>query len=79
MDSQPVEKQNEISSLSPEQQEMLVALQAFMINYKDRVEQWYKAHAPNKPAPPVVWNEDTRDFVWLNRANRRANVRASRK
>ncbi len=62
--------------ISPEQQEQLDQLKLFMIENVDRVNQWYKAHAPNKPMPPVAWNGT--EFIWVNRKTRRQNVRSTR-
>ncbi len=63
----------EQKQLSPEDQIIMQKLQLFMLENKDRVDQWYIAHAPHKPMPPVYFNTDLQEFVWKNRKMRRIN------
>jgi len=61
-------------NLTPEQQEQLLKLQAYLVNNADRIKQWAEAHSKEPGVasnPPVYWNPVIREFYWLNRANRR--------
>jgi len=49
------------------------ALNAFLVNNKDRVEMWMKAHSKARRQLPIVWVEQTQQFVWLNRKQRRGS------
>ncbi len=69
-DAAPKETSSE-TPLSPEDQVIMQKLQLFMLQNAERVTQWYKAHAPNKPMPPVYFNTDLQEFVWKSRKMRR--------
>jgi hypothetical protein len=44
--------------------------QNYLINFKDRVEAWNKAHDGKLP-PPIRYDTEYGDFVWVNREMRR--------
>lgn len=50
-------------------EEQLAKLPEFEKRYAQALEQWYKEW-PNRP-PPVYWDENKKDFYWLNRKFRR--------
>lgn len=57
--------------LSLEQQEQLQKLQWFMNTNQKIIVAWGESH-PAHVKPPIYWNEELKDFFWMNRKQRRA-------
>jgi hypothetical protein len=44
----------------------------YLINFKDRVEKWEAKEKGRGEKPiPLHWDSETKEWVWLNRAQRR--------
>jgi hypothetical protein len=46
----------------------------YLIRHKARIDQWNTAHADKSgqsPKPPIYWDTEYNDFVWMNRDVRR--------
>lgn len=54
--------------------EMLAPLTAFMVNNKDRIEQYYK-NVPKHAPLPIVWDAAMKQWYWKNRKLRREERR----
>lgn len=58
------------STASPEQKAQLEALNYVYVLYADRIERWIKANG--QTPPPFRWDKELQEFIWVNRAQRRA-------
>lgn len=65
------DQQSSPETYTPEQQDQIIKLQRFMTQFKTVIEDWKKSH-PQHSDPPIVWSEDLKDFLWMNRAQRRS-------
>lgn len=69
-----LKEEERVSTPPPEKTEREFKYDMFCLKFKDRIEQWITAHSDNQgnfPPPPIQWDSDYRDFVWLNREFRR--------
>lgn len=76
-----VELEIELPSLKPQETEIKTTemikaelkelkYQNYLINFKDRIKAWEASH-PNHIKPPIVYDSDSSDYIWLNRKLRR--------
>lgn len=64
----------EKSKLKPEKLTE-VELKALLVKYiatnQDRIKKWHEVHGP-QVLPPIQWEENLSQYVWVNRQNRRS-------
>ncbi len=71
-----LEKETPLPELpAPDTQEKMrdekdLKLDRYLLKFKDRIEAWKQSH-PEQVPPPIFYDSDYQDWVWLNRDQRR--------